>query len=167
VIADNVYASLQIDELIKTLSEINPQEFSDIIGHVYENLIPAEERHRLGQFYTPPPIAELITKWCIRSGDDVVLGPGCGSGTFEIEAYWRLVEFKIGRRAIPSKDVHRKVLKQIYAIDINSFPTQLTVMNLAMRNVRAPVTDLNVVESDFFSIIPGYEVVLPYKIPNA
>jgi len=164
VIADNVYASLQIDELIKTLSEINPQEFSDIIGHVYENLIPAEERHRLGQFYTPPPIAELITKWCIRSGDDVVLGPGCGSGTFEIEAYWRLVEFKIGRRVIPSKDVHRKVLKQIYAIDINSFPTQLTVMNLAMRNVRAPVTDLNVVESDFFSIMPGHEVVLPYKI---
>ena len=164
VIADDIYALLQVDELIKTLSEINLQEFSDIIGHVYENLIPEEERHILGQFYTPRPIAELITKWCIRSGDDVVLGPGCGSGTFEIEAYWRLVEFKIGRRAIPSRDVHEKVLKQIYAIDINSFPVQLTVMNLAMKNVRAPITNLNVVESDFFSIIPGHEVLLPYKI---
>jgi type I restriction-modification system DNA methylase subunit len=166
VIADDVYALFQIDELIKTLREINLQEFSDIIGHVYENLIAAEERHRLGQFYTPRPIAELITKWCIRSGDDVVLGPGCGSGTFEIEAYWRLVEFKTGRRAIPSENVHKKVLKQIYAIDINSFPTQLTVMNLAMKNVIAPVTNLNVVESDFFSIIPGHEILLPYKIPT-
>ena len=164
IIADDVYALFQIDELIKILSEVNIQEFSDIIGHVYENLIPEEERHRLGQFYTPRPIAELITRWCIRSGDDVVLGPGCGSGTFEVEAYWRLVEFKTGRRAIPSKDVHTKVLKQIYALDINSFPAQLTAMNLAMKNVRAPVTNLNIIESDFFSIMPGQEVLLPYKV---
>jgi type I restriction-modification system DNA methylase subunit len=164
VLADDIHALIQIDELIKILSGVDIQEFSDIIGHVYENLIPAEERHRLGQFYTPRPIAELITKWCIRSGDDIVLGPGCGSGTFEVEAYWRLIEFKTGRRVIPSKDVHRKVLKQIFAVDINSFPCQLTSINLAMKNVLAPVTDLNVIESDFFAIHPKQELLLPYKI---
>ncbi|RZN60102.1 MAG: hypothetical protein DSO07_08310, partial [Thermoproteota archaeon] len=164
VISDDERALFQIDELIRMLSGINLQEFGDVIGHVYENLIPEEERHRLGQFYTPRPIAELITTWCIRSGDDVVLGPGCGSGTFEVEAYWRLVEFKTGKRTIPSRRVHEKVLNQIYAIDINSFPAQLTSMNLAMKNILAPATNLNVIESDFFSIIPGQEVPLPYKV---
>ena len=32
---------------------------SDIVGFIYEELIPAAERHALGQFYTPPAIAEL------------------------------------------------------------------------------------------------------------
>jgi len=164
VIADDERALFQIDELIRMLSGINLQEFGDVIGHVYENLIPEEERHRLGQFYTPRPIAELITTWCIRSGDDVVLGPGCGSGTFEVEAYWRLVEFKTGKRTIPSRRVHEKVLNQIYAIDINSFPAQLTSMNLAMKNILAPATNLNIIDFDFFSIIPGQEVLLPYKV---
>ena len=164
VMKDEEDARMTLDDLVRMLSEVNIQEFGDIIGQVYEDLIPAEERHVLGQFYTPRPIAELITKWCIRSGDDVVLGPGCGSGTFEVEAYWRLVEFKTGRRVLPSKEIHKKVLKQIYAIDINSFPTQLTAMNLAMKNVLAPVTDLNVIESDFFAVIPGQEILSPFTV---
>ncbi|MEM4466319.1 MAG: N-6 DNA methylase [Nitrososphaerota archaeon] len=164
VMKDEIYAREMIDDLIRLMSEVNIQEFGDIIGHVYEELIPPEERHVMGEFYTPKPIAELITKWCIRSGDDVVLGPGCGSGTFEVEAYWRLVELKTGKRILPSRDVHRRVLNQIYALDINSFPTQLTAINLAMKNVMAPVTDLNIIESDFFSIIPGQEILLPYKV---
>ena len=53
---------------------------SDIIGRVYEELIPDVERHRLGQYYTPPPIIELITEMCVKSPNDKVLDPGCGSG---------------------------------------------------------------------------------------
>jgi len=45
---------------------------SDVVGFIYEELIPARERHALGQFYTPPAIAELITKWAVRKGDDKV-----------------------------------------------------------------------------------------------
>jgi len=33
-----------------------------------------------------------------------------------------------------------------------------------MKNVLAPVTDLNVIETDFFKIIPGQTLLLPYKI---
>jgi hypothetical protein len=37
-------------------------------------------------------------------------------------------------------------------------------MNLAMKNVRAPTTDLNIVTSDFFSIIPGQKLLAPYPV---
>jgi len=42
------------------------ERLGDITGYIYEDLIPAEERHQMGQFYTPQPIAELIARWCIN-----------------------------------------------------------------------------------------------------
>ena len=166
IISDEREALAEIDELIRLLSTIEIERLGDIIGPIYENLIPAEERHQMGQFYTPQPIAELIAKWCIRKPSDIVLGPGCGSGTFEIEAYWRLAELKTGRkRGIPpGRSTHRSILKQIYALDINPFPAQLTAMNLAMKNVRAPTTDANIISADFFSIIPGQTFIAPYPV---
>jgi type I restriction-modification system DNA methylase subunit len=160
-------ALMEIDELIRLLSEIEIERLGDIIGYIYEDLITAEERHKMGQFYTPQPIAELIARWCINGNPSaLILGPGCGSGTFEVEAYWILSQLKTGRkRGIPpGKDVHRDILKQIYALDINPFPTQLTAMNLAMKNVRAPTTEANIVTADFFSIAPGQKVIAPYLI---
>jgi type I restriction-modification system DNA methylase subunit len=73
---------------------------SDIIGRVYEELIPDEERHRLGQYYTPPPIVELITEMCIKSPNDKVLDPACGSGGFLVKAYHKLKDLKKRRKPL-------------------------------------------------------------------
>jgi type I restriction-modification system DNA methylase subunit len=167
VLSEERGALTEIDEFIRLLSAVEVERLGDVIGPIYEDLIPAEERHQMGQFYTPQPIAELIAKWCIKNNPSaLILGPGCGSGTFEVEAYWILSQLKTGRRRgiPPGKDVHKSILKQIYAIDINPFPTQLTAMNLAMKNVRAPTTEANIVTADFFSIIPGQKVIAPHPI---
>jgi type I restriction-modification system DNA methylase subunit len=164
VLSDEVGARREIDELIRLLSTVEIEEFGDVIGYVYEDLIPAGERHQMGEFYTPPPIAELIVKWCVRSPSDYVLDPGCGSGTFLVQAYWRLVELKTGRRRIPARDVHTSTLRQLYAIDINPFPAQLTAMNLGMKNVRIPTTEANIILSDFFTIIPKQEVLASHPV---
>jgi len=37
-------------------------------------------------------------------------------------------------------------------------------MNLAMKNVRAPTTEANIVTADFFSIIPGQKFIAPYPV---
>jgi type I restriction-modification system DNA methylase subunit len=167
VLSEERGALAEIDELIELLSMIEVERLGDIIGYVYEDLIPAEERHRMGQFYTPQPIAELIARWCINGNPQaLILGPGCGSGTFEVEAYWLLSQLKTGRRRgiPPGKEVHESILKQIYALDINPFPAQLTAMNLAMKNVRAPTTEANIITADFFSIIPGQKFIAPYPV---
>ena len=167
VLSEERGALQEIDELINLLSTIEVERLGDVIGYIYEDLIPAEERHQMGQFYTPQPIAELIARWCINGNPEaLILGPGCGSGTFEIEAYWLLAQLKTGKkRGIPpGKEVHKNILRQIYAVDINPFPTQLTAMNLAMKNVNAPTTDANIVTSDFFAIIPGQKILTPYPV---
>jgi len=135
---------------------------SDIVGFIYEELIPAAERHALGQFYTPPAIAELITKWAVRSADDKVLDPGCGSGTFLVKAYRRLLELKSYRE--PTERAHKEILRQLYAFDINPFPLHLTALNLASRYIRAPSTEVNTIHSDFFKVEAEQKLVTPYVV---
>jgi len=159
-----------IDDLINLIDEVGAERIGDIIGYIYEQLIPAEERHRLGQFYTPPAVARLIVKWSVRNPEDKVLDPGCGSGTFLIEAYSRLCELKTGKTILevrPREEVHEAILNQLYGIDINPFPLQLTAMNLAMRNARNPSSNMNLIRQDYFTITPRQKALAPYTTVTA
>ena len=129
-----------------TLSEIN----RDVIGEVYQRLIPIDERKRLGQYYTPNQVSDLITRFCIRNSDDAVLDPSCGSGGFLVSSYERL---KIINNPIESAgNLHNKILSQIYGVDINQFAAHLSVINLTMRDVRSNSKKINVLSTDFFRI---------------
>jgi len=134
-----------------------------IIGYVYEGLLPPKERHQLGQFYTPPAIARLITKWAIRSGSDRVLDAGCGSGTFLIEAYKRLLKLKFNKDydkgQYPScterYNEHQEVLNQLYGVDINAFASLTTSIHLMLMEPRCSIFKLNVETRDYFTLKKG------------
>ncbi|MBO3757966.1 MAG: N-6 DNA methylase, partial [Candidatus Brockarchaeota archaeon] len=133
---------------------------SDVIGRVYEELIPDVERHRLGQYYTPPPIVELITEMCIKSPNDRVLDPACGSGGFLVKAYHKLKDLK--KKENPFADdakLHEEILNQLYGVDINPFPAQLSSINLAVRNLKVASRHINLVISDFFKVKPSLSIV--------
>jgi type I restriction-modification system DNA methylase subunit len=154
-----------INEFIATLEGVRVEEIGDYLNYIYEELIPPGERHQLGQFYTPPAICELIAKWAIRSPDDLVLDPGCGSGGFLSAAYRVLVKLKTGRDSIPPpKGVHEKIIAQLYGVDINPFPAHLSAVSLAMKDVRSPSTGLNIIEHDFFYVAPNTKLLAPYTI---
>ena len=136
---------------------------SDVVGFIYERIIPPEERHMLGQFYTPPYIAELISKWAIRSADDKVLDPACGSGTFLVKAYSLLK----GMKPLAGAGAHAELLEQVYGIDINPFPAHMTAVNLAMRDVSHPTSQMNVIVEDFFNIKPDHVLLSPFAIRTA
>jgi type I restriction-modification system DNA methylase subunit len=85
-----------------------------------------------------------------------------------VEAYKRLAELKLKKpwsevKHVPG-DVHRQILRQLYGVDINEFPAHLTAINLAMKNVRAPTTDANIVTADFFKIMPKEEFSETYTV---
>jgi len=133
---------------------------SDVIGRVYEELIPEVERHRLGQYYTPPPIIELITEMCIKSPDDKILDPACGSGGFLVKAYHKLKDLKKKENPFADDDkLQEEILNQIYGIDINPFPAQLSSINLAVRNLKVTSRNINLVVSDFFKIKPSTGII--------
>jgi type I restriction enzyme M protein len=158
---------VRLRTLIDTLSEFDFSKFkSDFVGRVYEKLIPPDERKELGQFYTPFPIVDIITKLTIRNEKAVVLDPGCGSGGFLVGSYHRLA----GLNGAPSdlsgpfgETMHQQLLGQIYGVDINQFPAHLSVINLAVQNAKNKSDKVNVVIRDFFDLKPGIEVLSGFE----
>jgi len=134
-----------------------------IIGYVYEGLLPPRERHQLGQFYTPPAIARLIVKWAVRSERDRVLDAGCGSGTFLIETYKRVLKLRFNKDydkgQYPSckeeYNEHQEVLNNLYGVDINAFASSITGIHLMLMEPRCPISKLNIETRDYFTLKKG------------
>lgn len=59
----------------------------DVMKVLYESIINADWRHRLGEYYTPDWLAESIVAETVdRPLEQRVLDPACGSGTFLFQA---------------------------------------------------------------------------------
>lgn len=60
---------------------------SDVLKILYESLIDREERHGLGEYYTPDWLAAKMVRRAVeRPVEQRVLDPACGSGTFLFHA---------------------------------------------------------------------------------
>ncbi|MGD0355543.1 MAG: N-6 DNA methylase [Dehalococcoidia bacterium] len=72
-----------------------PEATRDLLKELYEDLIPRELRHDLGEYSTPDWLAELVLDEVGYVGDPNLrlLDPACGSGTFLILAIRRLLDY--------------------------------------------------------------------------
>ncbi len=147
-----------LNDFIEELDTYNLAKIqSDVIGRVYEDLIPEDERHRLGQYYTPPPIVDLIVEMTIKNPNDTVIDPGCGSGSFLVKAYNKLKELKLKKNPLRQPwELHEDILDQLWGIDINQFPAHLASINLAVRNLDVLSRNIQIVVSDFFKVNPDF-----------
>jgi len=60
---------------------------SDVLKILYESLIDRDERHGLGEYYTPDWLAAKIVRAAVTAPlEQKVLDPACGSGTFLFHA---------------------------------------------------------------------------------
>jgi type I restriction-modification system DNA methylase subunit len=144
------FVSTATIDLVKEIgSAAKDYDFSklpyDIIGRIFEELIREEERHKLGQYFTPPDVIDLINAFCIPTGKETVLDPSCGSGTFLVRAYQRKWE--------KTKQMHPFLLDQVYGIDISGYATYLAMLNLSVRNMNSKSYP-KVLHKDFFYLLP-------------
>ena len=121
----------------------------DVIGHIFEELIRDDERHKLGQYFTPSQVVDLINSFAIQSEDDKVFDPSCGSGTFLVRAYERKKQISINNTGIAKN--HNLLLSEIYGNDLSGYPAYLSMLNLAIRNTQNASYPL-IINKDFFSI---------------
>ncbi len=62
----------------------------DVMKVLYESVISADQRHRLGEYYTPDWLAEAVVAEAVNDPlRQRVLDPSCGSGTFLFHAVRR------------------------------------------------------------------------------
>lgn len=155
---DEVFSEISLDSVAERIREfiieLDDQDLtqfdSDVIGRIYEGVIPAEQRHDMGEYYTPPPICDLITKLTIQDPDADVLDPACGSGGFQISSYHRKQEL------LPeSQGSHTQILNDLYGIDINRFPAHLSAINLAIQDLSSHTENVQIRVNDFFKVLPA------------
>lgn len=77
-----------VERIARQVSRFNLADVkADVLKGLYESLIDPEQRHDLGEYYTPDWLAALV---CERAITDPlrqrVLDPACGSGTFLFHA---------------------------------------------------------------------------------
>src|SRR5437016_6497945 len=115
-------------QLIDQLSSYDWASLTDdVLGSIFEHLIPHNEQILLGQFYTPRPVADLLVASTIDGERPFVLDPGCGSGTFLMSAYSYL--------AYSAKLSHKELLSIIWGFDVSPFAAELAVINLYRQDI--------------------------------
>ena len=107
----------------------------DILTGIYDRFLDRAKRKELGEFYTPPSIARyMVDRVSLKQGD-YVFDPSCGSGTFLIEAYRRVVGDAIERGAVDWSDVVT-ALSRICGNDINTFSAVIAQIQLLWQVLR-------------------------------
>jgi hypothetical protein len=145
--------------LATLLHDFHRYDFSqlkeDVIGQVMEGLIPPEERHALGQYFTREDVVDFILGFVAKSENGYYLDPTCGSGIFLTRLYDRL-------RWLSAYQLrHADLLDKIWGVDIAHFPAELATINLFRQDISDYSNFPRIVVQDFFKIAPGKEVAFP------
>ncbi len=112
------------NDLIRQIaSHVRRFDFSavqaDILKDLYEGLIRQEQRHKMGEYYTPDWLAEKICKKVIKNPlENKVIDPACGSGTFLFHAIRLLISEAEKKKLSPEKTISR-ICDKIVGIDIH------------------------------------------------
>jgi type I restriction-modification system DNA methylase subunit len=153
------FAAAALEKLIADLQRYNFSQMpEDVIGTVFQELIPAGERHTLGQYFTSTNLADLVLGFCVRSPKDSVIDPTCGTGTFLVRAYD--MKHKLGGFN------HLQLLSQIWGVDIAAFPAELATINLFAREISEYANFPRVLHRDFFEVKPGDKFEFPPPKPS-
>jgi len=152
----------EIKELVSVLHQYDFSKLEyDIIGGIFQRLIPQQERHNLGQYFTNADIVDIILKFCLRHETDKVLDPACGAGTFLVRAYHH-------KKQMNQNLKHEDLLDTLWGDDIAKFPAHLATINLAINDLGVDKNYPNILQEDFFNLLSsdgGFE--LPPKSRKA
>lgn len=98
---------------------------TDVLKGLYESLLLPQQRHELGEYYTPDWLAQRICARTIeRPLEQRVLDPACGSGTFLFHAV-RLLLAAAEDSGISTREAVEMVQQQVIGIDIHPVSVQI------------------------------------------
>jgi len=90
----------------------------DILKGLYQALVDPEERHDLGEYYTPDWLAETIVRDLVGDLEKSVLDPACGSGTF-LASVIRMKKRAFKKRGKSETEILETILTQVYGVDVH------------------------------------------------
>ncbi len=154
----------EVKELVSVLRRYDFSKLGfDVIGRIFESLIPERERHNLGQYFTSADVVDLILRFCLQHEDDKILDPACGAGTFLVRAYQH-------KKLMNQRMKHQAILATLWGDDIAKFPAHLATINLAINDLGTDENYPNIIQEDFFKLLAvseGFEAPVSWRKARA
>ena len=98
---------------------------TDVLKGLYESLIDPEQRHVLGEYYTPDWLAERICATAIRDPlNERVVDPACGSGAFLFHAVRQLLA-AADAAGMSNEDALARCCDRVLGIDVHPVAVQI------------------------------------------
>lgn len=142
-----------VKKVIKSLEALTSIDIPhDVIGKVFHDLIPRDLRKIVGAYYTNVASAEILATLAIRTKNDLVLDPACGSGTLLVAAYRRKAELI---KKFKESDHQRFVEKDLIGVDIMPMSAHLAVVNLALQMALSKTNYTQIAIMDSTKLSPG------------
>jgi len=98
----------------------------DVLKGLYQELVDPQQRHDLGEYYTPDWLAEYMTAEVLDDNPEkAILDPACGSGTFLVEA----VKYKKARCKLTEQQLLSHILRSVVGADVHPLATIIAKTN--------------------------------------
>jgi SAM-dependent methyltransferase len=98
---------------------------TDVLKGLYESLIDPEQRHDLGEYYTPDWLAaRMVARVIDRPLEQRVLDPACGSGTFLFHAVRHFLS-AADATGTPNREAVSQCVDMVYGIDVHPVAVQI------------------------------------------
>lgn len=159
------------ESLVRGMMGLAPKmDVPDLVGQVFQTLIPLDIRKPLGAHYTNPRAAALLARLALQRDHDTVMDPACGSGTLLVAAYRRKRELAGQSNA---KDLHHQFVEhEITGIDAMGFVAHLAAVNLALQQPLVETDHVRIGTVDSTTKHPGdlvrpTEAALPREFQQA
>jgi len=122
-------------KVIAAIKLLHPERIQvDLLGKIFHDLIPYEDRKYVAAFYTNNEAAELIAGLAVDKPHQKVMDLACGSGALLVASYHRkkdLLELDEGSFGLED---HRRFLEEeITGVDIMPFAAHLAVVHLSLQ----------------------------------
>ncbi|MDP2949991.1 MAG: N-6 DNA methylase [Chloroflexota bacterium] len=98
---------------------------TDVLKGLYESLVDPEQRHDLGEYYTPDWLSQRMCARAIeRPLEQRVLDPACGSGTFLFHAVRRLLS-AADEAKLSIREGTEAACRQVLGVDVHPVSVQI------------------------------------------
>jgi SAM-dependent methyltransferase len=121
---------------------------TDVLKGLYESLIDPDQRHFLGEYYTPDWLAERMCTEAIKNPlEQRILDPACGSGTFIFHAVRQLLR-AAEEAGISARDAVQCACRQVFGVDVHPVSAQIArvtfLLALGQERLRDRPSSINI-----------------------
>jgi SAM-dependent methyltransferase len=121
---------------------------TDVLKGLYESLIDPQQRHDLGEYYTPDWLAQRMCAHAIEHPlEQRVIDPACGSGTFLSHAVRQFLA-AAEDAGLPNPEAVQRTSQQVFGVDVHPVSVQIArvtyLLSLGEERLRHRPTNLTI-----------------------